>query len=136
MASIQGISDEIVNDRSGTFERPLLVNIVPGKCGKGYVFIIKIADRYYEMVRNKAGQKYILMRCKEAVNKAAAKCPFTMRVRNISGLDPSSSPEDYWRKSSWEILPTPQPKIHSCAGYECSTESEGTRLNSYAYTTE
>ena len=97
---LQGIRDEIKNDRSGTFERPLLVNIVPGKCGTGYVFIIKIFDLYYEMVRNKVQKKWILMRCKQGTNKAAEKCPFTMRAKNTSGLDPSTSPEEYWRKYS------------------------------------
>ena len=57
MDGIQGIRDEIWNDRSGTLQQPLLINIVPGKCGKGYVFIVKILDLFYEMVRYKSGKK-------------------------------------------------------------------------------
>ena len=117
MDGIQGIRDEVWNDRSGTLQQPLLINIVPGKCGKGHVFIVKILDLFYEMVRYKPG-----------TNKATAKCSFTMRVKNTSGLDPVENSEDYWSKSSWEILPTPQPKEHSCPGLENCSEWEGTRL--------
>ena len=64
MDGIQGIRDEVWNDRSGTLQRPLLINIVPWKCAKGYVFIVKILDLFYEMVRyGKSGQKWTLMKC-------------------------------------------------------------------------
>ena len=42
------LNSEIVCETSGTSVTPQLVQVLPGKCGVGVVFVIKIANVYFE----------------------------------------------------------------------------------------
>ena len=50
------LNAEIVAETSGTSVTPQLVRVLPGKCGVGVVFVIKIANVYFEMPDKSARQ--------------------------------------------------------------------------------
>ena len=53
------LNAEIVAETSGTSVTPQLVQVLPGKCGVGVVFVIKIANVYFEMYQKQKFKKFL-----------------------------------------------------------------------------
>ena len=57
------LSSEVEENVSGTSAEPILVAVLPGKRGKGAMFIIKIEELYYEMYKHSGGKNHWNIRC-------------------------------------------------------------------------
>ena len=109
----------------GSSRNPLLVALVPSKFGfnasrVGFKFVFLIRDRFYELVKYRAGKQFMRLRCKtwRQKQKFGRKCSYTVRVRNIFG-DEAMSAEDarFGNKENWRVIPNESPYVHLCDGF-------------------
>ena len=75
------LNPEIVCETSGISVTPQLVRVLPGKCGVGVVFVIMIANVYFEMYQKQKSKKWILLRCSRY--RVPDKCVFLAKIINL-----------------------------------------------------
>ena len=76
-SNFASLDAEVANDISGTECEPRLVRVLPGKCAKGVVFVIKIANLYFEMWEKQKSGKISSELAKSSLN---SDCRFTFHL--------------------------------------------------------
>ena len=95
---------------AGSETKPILMNIVPGKCGKGVVFFIQIESLFYPMFVKTNAKNWKLLRCGYYTHG----CSYTVRLKNIVECGPDD--KRYFDTASWEFMGNSKKRFHSCTG--------------------
>ena len=83
---------EIIETTTGTNALPLLVDILPGKGGRGYSIVTKIDSMYYSNLKNRMNKNNSCStRCKNYREKDG-NCSWSEKISNISEFS-QDSPE-------------------------------------------
>ena len=93
---------------------PLLVDILPGKGGRGYSIVTKIDSMYYSNLKNRMNKNNSCStRCKNYREKDG-NCSWSGKISNISEFS-QDSPE-FWKAENWIVVPNYKALLHTCSG--------------------
>ena len=105
---------EIIETTTGTNALPLLVDILPGKGGRGYSIVTKIDSMYYSNLKNRMNKNNSCStRCKNYREKDG-NCSWSGKISNISEFS-QDSPE-FWKAENWIVVPNYNALLHTCSG--------------------